>query len=198
MDIKIVEETDDYIRFDIKNGSVGFANLLRRIVLGQVKSFAIDKITIYENTSQYFDEFVAHRIGLVPLATPDKYKGTEAVVFTLDVMGPKRIYSGDLKFTDPSIKPVYSNMPLFDISENSSLRMEGVAVLGNGRVHAKYQPGAASYTIDDKDEGLIHFYVETYHQTSVRSMLKRAIKEITERYKYIDENIDSVLEPEVK
>ena len=175
LNIVMREQKNDYLSFDIKGGSIGLANLLRRFILGKVKVFAIDRITVYENTTHYFDEFIAHRLGLVPLKTPTKYKGDERVVFTLDVVGPKKVYSRDLKFNDPVVKPVYDNIPLFEIGENSSLRLEGIAVLGDGSRHAKFQAGTAHYNLDD--DGTIHFYAETFHQLPVKTMVKLAIKE---------------------
>lgn len=191
MDVKIIEQKDDYLKFDIKGGSVGLANLVRRFVTNKVKVFAIDRITVYENTTQYFDEFIAHRLGLIPLKTPVKYKGDETVVFTLDIIGPKKVYSSELKFNDPTVKPVFENIPLFDIGENRSLRLEGVAVLNDGSRHAKFQAGMAYYTIDE--DGIIHFYIETFHQLPVKTVLKHAIKNAKQVYSLIDKEIDNVL-----
>ncbi len=194
MDVKVIEETDDYIKFDLIDADVGMANLLRRFILTRVKAFAIDRITVYENTTQYFDEFIAHRLGLIPIKTPEKVEGSEQVVFTLDVIGPKKVYSGDLKFNDPEVKPVYDNIPLFDLAEGRSLRLEGVAVLGDMHRHAKFQSAFVHYNIDEKDDKLFHFYVETYHQLPVRTILARALDEIKKTYTEIDERLDEVFD----
>jgi len=44
------------------------ANALRRIMIAEVPTVAIEKINLYQNTSIIADEVLVHRMGLVPLA----------------------------------------------------------------------------------------------------------------------------------
>jgi DNA-directed RNA polymerase I and III subunit RPAC1 len=46
---------------------VSFANALRRIMISEVATMAIEIIYIYQNTSITHDEVLSHRIGLIPL-----------------------------------------------------------------------------------------------------------------------------------
>ncbi len=70
MKIDVLESNERVFRFTLKDAGPGFANAIRRAAINSVKTFAIDKITFYENTTAMFDEYIAHRIGLVPIKTP--------------------------------------------------------------------------------------------------------------------------------
>lgn len=43
------------------------ANALRRIMIAEIPTVAIEKVNLYQNTSIIADEVLVHRLGLVPL-----------------------------------------------------------------------------------------------------------------------------------
>jgi len=91
--INITEMTDEQVVFDMKGIDAPIANALRRILLSEVPTMAIDKVIMYQNTSIMPDEVLAHRLGLIPiLADARKFeyltdKGTPSekntLIFTL-------------------------------------------------------------------------------------------------------------------
>jgi DNA-directed RNA polymerase I and III subunit RPAC1 len=57
----------DELIFEISGVDVSFANALRRIMISEVPTIAIEHVYMWNNSSIVHDEVLAHRIGLVPI-----------------------------------------------------------------------------------------------------------------------------------
>lgn len=66
-DIKIKQLDDEEIIFDITGIDAPLANALRRILIAEIPTMAIEKVNLYQNTSIIPDENLAHRMGLIPI-----------------------------------------------------------------------------------------------------------------------------------
>jgi DNA-directed RNA polymerase II subunit RPB3 len=64
--IDIIDSQDGRLRFKISRIDVSVANALRRTMIAEVETLAITTVTIEENSGVLHDEFLAHRLGLVP------------------------------------------------------------------------------------------------------------------------------------
>lgn len=66
---KLRKEEDSYLEFELSNVNISLANAIRRIVLAEVETYAIDQknITIQENTCPLHNEYISHRISLIPI-----------------------------------------------------------------------------------------------------------------------------------
>ena len=158
MDLKLLSKDGDKLTFVIKDSNFAFVNTLRRIITTEVPTLAIRKVTFTKNNSALFDEFIAHRLGLMPLVTDlESYTLQEKctcksagcakcqLVLTLKAEGPITVYASDLKSTDPKIKPVYGKIPIVKLLKDQELEFEAVATLGKGKEHAKFSPAHAFY-----------------------------------------------------
>jgi len=59
--------SDDELIFEMVGIDVSFANALRRIMISEVPTVAIEHVYMWNNSSVIHDEVLAHRIGLVPI-----------------------------------------------------------------------------------------------------------------------------------
>jgi DNA-directed RNA polymerase subunit D len=148
--------SEDVVTFKLTGSTPAFANALRRTLRAEVPVMAIEDVDMFENNSPMFDEYVAHRLGLVPLTTDLKsYKmpgeccggncAKCSVMLTLSEKGPGIVYSKDLKSKDAEIKPVEGKIPLMKLMDGQKLRLEAKAVLGRGKDHIKHQPALVTY-----------------------------------------------------
>ena len=58
---------DEEIVFDLIGAEPPLANALRRILLAEIPTMAIEKVTMWQNNSIIPDENLAHRVGLIPI-----------------------------------------------------------------------------------------------------------------------------------
>ena len=79
INIQILELDSDHIKFAVYNIDVSIANALRRIIMCEVPCFAVELVSIINNSSVLSDEYISHRLGLVPLISSDvdNYKYTK-------------------------------------------------------------------------------------------------------------------------
>ncbi|CAI2178965.1 18293_t:CDS:2 [Funneliformis geosporum] len=70
-----IEKKSQYdMEFDLIGVDASIANALRRIMIAEVPTMAIEKVFVYDNTSIVQDEVLAHRLGLIPIkANPDEF-----------------------------------------------------------------------------------------------------------------------------
>ncbi|KAK5116378.1 hypothetical protein LTR62_007925 [Meristemomyces frigidus] len=78
--INIRDYGPKHIDFILSHTTLALANSLRRTMLAEIPTLAIDLVEIEENTSVLPDEFLAHRMGLLPLSA----RGAEDLIYARD------------------------------------------------------------------------------------------------------------------
>jgi len=155
-EISLLEKTTDKYAVDkdnkiyklkllIRDVTPNFLNVLRRAILEEVKTLAIEDVYIIENNSAIWDEMLAHRLGLVVLNTHENIKENEEIRFYLEKNEKGYIYGSDLKTDKKNTYVIYPETMIAYIDENQKVKLEAVAILSNGKQHAKFIPGHVYY-----------------------------------------------------
>ncbi|MEM0129949.1 MAG: DNA-directed RNA polymerase subunit D [Thermoplasmatales archaeon] len=162
--IRIIEEGENWIRFEVSGITPGYANALRRILINDVPKLAISKVhfhhgeirqegdKVFSSLTSLFDEMIASRLGMIPLPTDLKMNERETcscggkgcslctVNYSLFMTGPGIVKSGDLiPIGDPSFAPIDKEIPIVELNERQAIMIDAEAFLGRARDHARFQ-----------------------------------------------------------
>lgn len=67
--VKVLDLRPEMVRFELSGTDASMANALRRMMIAETPTLAIERVYMYENSTVLPDEMIAHRLGLIPLKT---------------------------------------------------------------------------------------------------------------------------------
>lgn len=158
MEVKLLKKENEKLSFVLKDSNAFFANTLRRMIVEEVPTLAIEDVEFRANSSALYDEMIAHRLGLIPIKTdlksyelPEecscKGKGCAKcrLKLTLKAKAAGVVYAEIIKSRDAKCKPIHAKMPIVKLLKGQSLELEATARLGQGKDHSKWIPGLVYY-----------------------------------------------------
>ncbi|KAJ7218049.1 insert subdomain of RNA polymerase alpha subunit [Mycena pura] len=73
--VRIRDLKKDRVNFVLENVDLAFANSVRRVMMADLPTVAIDLVEFKTNTTVLPDEFIAHRLGMIPLVSSNCDEG---------------------------------------------------------------------------------------------------------------------------
>lgn len=184
----------DRCDFVLQSCSLALANSLRRAILAEIPTIAIDLVDITTNSSVLPDEYLAHRLGLIPLISKDVGEALNysrecdrcddhceycSVVLRLHIRctkpGTMMVYARDLIVSNPRqdnigapvIRDVSGTGPLIaKLRQGQEIQLECIAKKGIAKEHAKWAPTSAVGFEYDPNNKLRH--VDYWYETDAK------------------------------
>lgn len=160
MKIKKVYDRNNISKYEISQSNTAIVNSLRRIIISEIPTISIQYVKLIENSTNFFSEFICHRIGLIPLI----YEGdindikdkkncdceSECKLCKLeinvniknDTNNLRYFTSEDLQFNNDKLSIVkYKNpIPICSLNPGESIVLECYAFKNIGKEHARWCP----------------------------------------------------------
>ena len=153
--------------------AVGMGNAIRRSLMSDVINYAPKEITIRKNTTCQTDEFIAHRIGMIPFRrVSDDIEGA----MTVNVVGREAMASDFVgtAYYAPT------NIPIIKMIDDQELDLDVVFTKGTGNDHVKFSHvGKVGYKVVTDNHVKVEFEIIT--DESPLDYLERAIDALSKR-----------------
>ncbi|KAI5189425.1 DNA-directed RNA polymerase II subunit RPB3 [Nematocida minor] len=173
--IGIEEVTEDNVKFTLLNCTLGMANALRRVIMTEIPTLAIDIVQFDKNYTVIPEEMTTDRLGLIPIesSTASKYLYPKdcscksfckqcSISILLDAKNegksPWTVTSKNLFVENeaPNIGDPMSPSIVTRLGHKQAIKCKCIAVKGIGKKHAKWSPVSTVAFGYDADNSLRH------------------------------------------
>lgn len=195
MKVTVLSKTDSEMKLVVEGIKTSFASALRRIMISEIPTMAIEWVDFKKNDSALTDEVLANRLGLVPLTfdaqaynLPNECKcGGKGcsrcqVKLVLKKNIPGVVYAGDMKSIAKDVKPLHEKIPITELFEDQEIHLEATAQLGVGRDHVKWQGAVVGYKQDEKNPETFTFNIESVCGLPVEDVVMNSAKILESKF----------------
>lgn len=125
------------VQFTVLTQDVSLVNLLRRSILSEIETFAIDIVGFHINNSPRHDEILALRFGQL-IIDHRKFQGPDGYETELDVTGPIEVTTDDIQRL-----PFINKTSIVSLKEGQRLHCKLIVKKGTATTHVKWRPVSA-------------------------------------------------------
>ena len=172
---------EDILVFTIEDTNTYYANSLRRAMISDIPTLAIDLVQFHGNTSVLIDEMLSHRLGMVVINSQILMEdpNPDDIYFDLNVTCVDNfmdITAAMLISNCQKVQPVHLDTIIVRLFKGQVIKLRAFAKKGTGREHAKWMAvSAIGYNIVQADKGLkIILSIESVGNLPAETILEQA------------------------
>ena len=163
--IRVLSRTSNRMELLFEGFEPEEVNAIRRLILSDVPTLAIDFIYVYDNSSPVPDEIIAHRLGLLVLDSKDALENLKSpeecseaseedrecyvkMILEAEVADNaetgRYVMAGEIQVDTRLTRIVYPETPITYLAPGQRLHLVAYARLGRGREHGKWSPASVA------------------------------------------------------
>jgi DNA-directed RNA polymerase subunit D len=179
--MELIKNSDNYMELKINNISTALANSLRRTMISDTETIAIDILKIISSKGLVLDEMIAHILGLIPLRRTNRL--VSSANFTLKKVNDTNellyVYSGDLVCDTEDVFVSDKNIIITILGPGHEIDLIAEACVGTEKIHSKWNPTCGlSYKLN-KDLSYT-FFIETNSNMTSDEVFRESIDTLKE------------------
>ena len=155
--------------------SVSIANAIRRSLISDIYTYCPEQIHIRTNTSCQTDEYIAHRIGLIPFICENDEEFSEDKICSINVQDRTMTTDDIVGHFKPSYK-----LDIMKLINGQKFDADIYFKKGSGADHAKFSP-VSSVGYEILDGGLIKLRFESINSENPIIHLQKSLQSILNR-----------------
>lgn len=186
-----IKHKGDTLTFTLSSTNNSIANALRRVLIAEIPTWAFSSIVIDENLTPFTDEYITHRVGLIPV---NNELLKEPKSFKLEAVGPtsglKKVYSNDITPKD-FVMPKILIIELKGTKDKQERVKMTMSVAKGTHMHVDARHSAvtvASYK--QINDSTFDFVVENKGLIKMTTLMKLAFDVLIEKLELVRQSID--------
>ena len=153
--ISNIEVDGQFCTFHIDTEDVALVNHLRRAMIGEIPTYAIDIVIFYYNISALHDELLSLRLGQLVIDHTQFVPAGDEHRISFEVFGPKED-SEEFNYyftTDDIPLPFKFHTEILELRKGQHIKADCIVRSGIGSDHAKFKAVATAYFDNSKEGG---------------------------------------------